>query len=97
MIVSRQQILEARNRKCSWTEAELAAAIEARFPGGGDLELADLIAAWVADRALPAATLRDCAWIAGKLAGQRPRTVTALFHPATELERIAVTLSTPPP
>ena len=90
MIVSRENIIAARHPKCSWDAAALSAAIEARFPGGGDIELADLIDAWLADPGLPSGTLIDCAIISSRLAGVRPGRM--VLRPATALARIRATL-----
>jgi hypothetical protein len=70
MMVSRVAMEAARVPECSWTAQALADAIEARFPGGADVDLVALIDAWLADAPnLPQATLSHAAFLVMALIG----------------------------
>lgn len=86
MMVTRQQIVDAQHPRCSWEPDALTKAIEARFPGGADVDLSALIDAWLADGTLPKATQIQCAILAARLAGVRAK--HAVREPKATLERI---------
>ncbi len=94
LMVTRAQIEAARHPDCTWTTQALAAAIEARFPGGGDVELGALIAAWLADTSLAFGTLGECAILARKLA-EEPFDGAARMRPRQALKRIATAIEAP--
>lgn len=54
--------------KCGWSEDQITAAIAKRFPGDGDVDLAELIRSWLDDRSLRGDTLYQCASLARKAA-----------------------------
>jgi len=91
MMVTRAQMEAARHPDCIWTATMLSDAIEARFPGGAPVDLALLIAAWLADASLGRGTLSHCAIIAKKLSGA-PGIKGVWFHPRSALTAIAATL-----
>lgn len=90
MMVTRRQIVEARHPRCGWSEDALAAAIEKRFPGGGDVDLVDLVDAWIADRSLSRKTLSDCSYLTCTLA-DKPKAGLYL-NPMRKLVRLAAEL-----
>lgn len=57
MLISLDQLRDARHPTCTWTEPEMLSAINARFPGATEVDLAALLAAWLADTELSRATL----------------------------------------
>lgn len=88
LMVSRADIEAARHPDCTWTAKALAGAIEARFPGGGDVDLGALIEQWLADSSLALGTLGECAIIARALA-DTPFDGSARMRPRKALERVA--------
>ncbi len=66
--VTRKQIMAARATDCSWTVDVLTANMEARFPGGKSIVLAELIDAWLADEGLSFGALGQASFLAGTLA-----------------------------
>lgn len=90
MMVTRAQMRAARHPECVWSEADMSQAIAARFPGTGSVDLADLIAAWLADATLPHGTLAQCAQLACTLTSTR--TAGVWLHPKEKLREVAATL-----
>ncbi len=66
--VTRKEIMEARHPRCAWTEENLTANMERRFPGGKPIELAKLIDAWLADDQLSPGALSQASFLAASLA-----------------------------
>lgn len=92
---TRRELLDARAPRCKWTEEELTAALAARFPGAGPIDMEALIESWLADGTLSFATVVQCAILARKVTGiraHRPRS-----KPRECLTKIAATIAAPPP
>lgn len=73
MEYTRRQYEAARLPDCSWTEEKIRAALAARFPGDGPIELLDLLDAWIADKKLPRKTLVHAHMLAARVSGHAPR------------------------
>ncbi len=95
MMVSRAQMEAVRHPDCLWSATAMANAIEVRFPGGGDVDLANLINAWLGDPTLPHGTLAQCAILASNLARIQVRGVW--LHPKDKLREVLAAIAPPPP
>lgn len=88
MDITRQQIRDARHPACRWTQPDIDAAIDVRFPGVDPVDFAALCTAWADDPALGLSTLQQCCMLAGSLAGVRAR--GALLNPRAALAALAL-------
>lgn len=95
MDITRQQIRDARHPACRWTQDDIDAAIEARFPATDPIDFAALCTAWADDRALGISTLQQCVMLATSLCGTRPR--GSLFRSRDALRDLAVAFPAAPP
>jgi hypothetical protein len=91
--VSRKDFLAARAPKCEWTAEAAAEGLAARMPGTGDIDLAELIRLWLADKRLPQATLTQCA-IHVRQVAQVP-VGGAYLNPRKCLEKVLKQLTAP--
>ena len=95
MKLTRKQLLAFRSSRCDWgTEAESLAGFEARFPGGGPVDLAELIQSWLDDSTLNHVTLYHCAAFARRAA--MCRAGGARLHPRKCLETVLASLTPTP-
>ena len=79
--------------KCKWTADATEAAIAARFPGTGDIDVAELIQSWLDDRTLKGDTLYQCASLIRKAA--KVRAGGARINPRKCLQHILETITAP--
>lgn len=94
MKLSRAQLLAARMPKCKWSEDQITAAVGKRFPGDGDIDLAELIRSWLDDRSLRGDTLYQCASLARKAA--KVPAYGARLNPRKCLETVLKAITRPP-